>query len=134
MNPKQFLLLSGIIFVALALLGVYGLGPSVDKSTLGSFFWLDNRENSAHLVLGIIALLAFFFLKDTRLMRWLVIIVGVVALLATIIGFMSASDMSGSNFYSLANLENPAENILNLAIAVWAFYAAFMGKGKQAAV
>lgn len=119
--------------VALAILGVYGLGPTVAKSALGSFFWMDNGENLSHLVIGVGFILAYNFLKETQITRWLVILVGVVALLAALIGFVTAGDTTtvGGNFYGLANLENPADTALNLVIGGWAFYAAFGGEDTE---
>ncbi len=128
MNPRQFLLLGGIILVVLALLGVVGFGPTPTDSVLGESFWLDSGENIAHLVLGVVALLAYFFLKDDALARMLVILVGIIALLATVLGFLNASNESGANFYGLTNLENPFDNVLHLVVAVWAFWVSFMGK------
>ena len=127
MNPRQFLLLGGIIFVTLAVLGVVGLGPTITDSALGETFWLDNGENVAHLVLGVVALLAYFLLKDEQLTKWLVILVGVIALLAAVLGFLYSGDTSGANFFGVANLEM-ADNLLHLVVGIWALWAAFMDK------
>jgi hypothetical protein len=133
MNPRQFLLLGGIILVAFAVLGVFGLGPTEADSALGVNLWFDNGENVAHLVLGAVALLAYYFLKDAQLTRWLVILVGVIALGAALVGFLNlGGDTPGANFFGLANVENPVENTVHLLVGVWAFYVAFMGNKKPA--
>lgn len=129
MNPKQFLLLGGIILILLGVLGYVGLGPTPEQSFLGSWFWLDSGENVAHLLLGVVALLAYYFLKDAELLKWLVALVGVVALVATVLGFMNlALDVPN---LGVTNLENPSDNVLHLVVALWAFYAAFMGKAAK---
>lgn len=123
MNPRQFLLLGGIILVALGVLGMYGLGPDEKSSALGAFFWLDSGENMAHLVLGVVALLAYFMLKDENMVKWLVILVGVVALLASVWGFLSNGNATPN--VGVANLENPSDNILHLVVAVWSLAVGF---------
>lgn len=132
LNPKQFLLLGGIILLVLGVGGMTFLGPTPEASALGEFNWLDGTENIAHLLLGVVALAAYYLLKDEKLTRYLVILVGVVAALATVVGFMS----SGSPIpnASVTNLEM-SDNILHLVVAVWAFYVSFAGsKGTQQAV
>ena len=132
MNPRQFLLLGGIVLVALGVLGMFILGPTPQQSLLGEFFWLDDVENYAHLILGIVALGAYYLLKDEMLTKWLVIIVGVVALLATVLGFMNSGN--GVPNLGITNLEAVSDNILHLVVTVWAFYAAFVGGKKTTAV
>jgi hypothetical protein len=123
-NPKQFLQIGGAILLLLGLLGFAGL-----FSTKGSFFWLDNGENVAHTGLGIIAIAASFLLKDPRMQKWLVAVVGVVALFFTVVGLAVAGDTSGANTFGLANLESPADDILHLVVGVWALLAAFRPMG-----
>lgn len=125
MTPKQFLLYGGIILVVLGVLGMVGLGPTSDASVLNGFFWLDQTENMLHLLFGVVALGAYFLLKDEKLIKWLVALVGVIALIATIVGFLNAGDPAPNA--GITNLENPADNILHLVVAIWAFMAAFMG-------
>jgi hypothetical protein len=50
--------------------------------------------------------------------------VGVVALLAAVLGFLNSANPSPN--VGVANLENPYDNVLHLVVAVWAFAAAFM--------
>lgn len=126
LTPRGFLMAGGIILLALGVGGMTVLGPTAEQSMLGDFFWLDTTENYAHLLLGVVALAAYFLLKENSLTKWLVILVGVIAAVATVAGFMNA----GQNVLGMGmtHLENPADNVLHLVVAVWAFAAAFMGK------
>ncbi len=129
MTPRQFLLLGGVVLVALGVLGMFLLGPTPEQSALGDSFWLDDVENWAHLVLGVVALGAYFMLKDPDLTRWLVILVGVVAAVVAVLGFVS-SGADGPNL-GVTNMENPSDNVLHLVVAVWALYAGFMGNKSE---
>lgn len=123
MNPKQFLMIGGVILALLGLIGLTGVTNNIPA------FNLDSGENIAHLVLGIVALAAYYLLKDPSTQKMLVIVVGVVALAAGLIGFtLPAGDEMHRNFAGLANLENPLDNLLHVVVGLWAFYAAFMGK------
>ncbi len=122
-TPKGFLTVGGVILVLLALAGFTFLGPTEEASAAGSFFWLDNGENWAHLLLGVIGLLvAFVMPANGSFQKWLVALLGVVGLLVTVAGFVS------NNFLG-ANLEMPSDNILHLVVGVWALWASF-GKSK----
>ena len=126
MNPKQFLLLGGIILVVLGVAGLVVLGPTPEQSLLGNAFYLDNTENMAHLLFGVVALGAYFGLKDANLTKWLVVLVGIVALAVAVLGFVSSGNPAPN--VGVSNLESPLDNILHIGVAVWAFAAAFMGK------
>lgn len=122
MNSKQFLILGGIVLVLVAIFGIIGIiGPTAEQSIFGANWWFDTAENWAHLVLGVVALIAAFILPANA-QKPLVILVG---LLALVVGLYSA-------FYSTmllgANLESPADTILHLAVGAWALLAAMMGK------
>ncbi|MBI2011276.1 DUF4383 domain-containing protein [Candidatus Daviesbacteria bacterium] len=132
MTPKQFLLYGGIILVALGVLGTFVLGPTPENSMLGDFFWLDSTENWAHLILGAVALGAYYMLKDAAMIRYLVLLVGVVAALAAVFGFLNAG--SSTPNLGVTNLENPSDNILHLVVAVWAFWAGMMGNKESTTV
>ncbi len=125
MNPKQFLLIGGLVLVLVGLLGFLGIiGPTAEQSVFGSAWWFDNAENWAHLVLGVVALLAWKFLKAGN-QKTLTLLVGVLALLVGVYNFTSTSLLG-------ANLENPTDMVLHLVIGVWALYAAFSKKGAMA--
>lgn len=121
MNPKQFLQIGGVILVLLAIIGF--LKPDL----AGDFLNFDAAENWAHLVLGVVALvLAPLAIGDLK--KWVVVLVGLVALFFGIMGFVVSGNPS-PNFYGVANLENPVDNVLHLVVGVWALLAAFNKKG-----
>jgi hypothetical protein len=123
MNPKQFLQFGGAI---LAILGVVGLLPVFTKANT-PWFWLDTGENVAHIVLGVVAIAAAYVLKDAVLQKWLVAVVGVVAVFFGVYGFVVAG-AAEPNTFGISNLESPADNLLHLVVGAWALYAAFMGR------
>lgn len=122
MNPKQFLQIGGIILILVGVLGFFLIGPTAEQSIFGENWWFDNPENWAHLVLGIVAVALAYAVKNAMLQKWVTIIVGVVALIAGISGFVTP------NFLG-ANMENPLDNILHLVIGVWALWAGFKKGG-----
>ena len=123
MNPKQFLQFGGAILVVL---GVIGLLPVFTKVNT-PWFYLDTGENVAHIGLGIVAIAAAYLLTDPAMQKWLVTVVGVVALFFGVYGFvvMGAPE---PNTFGVSNLESPADNLLHLVVGAWALYAAFMGR------
>lgn len=117
MHSKQFLTLGGIVLVLVAILGFVGpIGPSASNSIFGSFWWFDNGENWAHLVLGVVALIAAVALSP-KLQKPLVQLVGVLAL------FFAVYNLFGTMFLG-ASLESPADLVLHLVIGVWALWSA----------
>ncbi len=131
MNPRQFLLIGGIVLLFLGVSGYFILGPNPETSLLRNFFWLDGAENIAHLVFGIVALAAYFLLKDAAMQKWLVVLVGVVALVVAVLGFINMG--GGIPNAGPANLENPSDNILHLVVAIWAFTSAVMANRSSSA-
>ncbi len=119
MNPKQFLFVGGIVLLLLGILGFIGF-------RLGDALYFDAGENWAHTVLGIVAIAASYTLSESS-QRSLVWLVFVIALFFGIWGFVVAG-RAAPNFYGRANLEF-LDNIVHLAVAVWAFLAA---RGKVA--
>jgi len=116
MNPKQFLQIGGAVLVLVGILGFTGvIGPTASDSIFGDFWWFDNAENWAHLVLGIVALGASFAL-GARSQKPLVLVVGVVAVLVALYGFVNPMLLG-------ANLENPADTVLHLVVGAWALWA-----------
>ncbi len=126
MNPKQFLLIGGIVLLLLGLVGFAGLFTDTKSA-----FYLDQGENVAHTGLGIIAIAASFLLTDANLQKWLVAVVGVVALFFAVYGFIVAGNAS-PNTFGISNLESPADDILHLVVGIWALAAAFMPRGMMA--
>ena len=127
MNPKQFLQFGGAILVVL---GVVGLLPVFTKANT-PWFYLDAGENIAHIGLGIVAIAAAYLLTDPAMQKWLVAVVGVVALFFGIYGFVVAGQPE-PNTFGLANLESPADNLLHLVVGAWALLAAFMRRSSLA--
>jgi hypothetical protein len=128
-TPKGFLTVGGAVLLLVGLLGFVIL-----KDPALGFFWLDSSENIAHTVLGIVALAAVFVpglnVALAPYYRWIVILVGVIALFFGVYGFLLAPGSPASpNTFGLANLEL-GDNLLHLVIAAWAFLAAFWGSDR----
>ena len=124
-NPKNFLMYGGWVLVVVGILGFFLIGPTSDKSVFGDVWYFDNAENWAHLVLGVVALLLVYAVKNDDLNKWVTILVGLFALIATISGFLNP------NFLG-ANLENPLDNILHLVVGAWALVSGFSKSVMQA--
>ena len=123
-TPKGFLMSGGVVLLLLGIIGFFAL-----NNESMSFFWLDNAENYAHLALGIVALAAVYVPGlNTALApyyRWIVILVGLIALFFGVYGFiLPAGSAASPNTFGLANLEL-GDNLLHLVVAAWAFAAAF---------
>ena len=124
MNSKQFLLIGGVVLVLVGILGFVGvIGPTPDKSLLGANWWFDNYENWAHLVLGIVALIAGFVFP-AMVQRPITLLVGVVGVAIGIYSIYNP-DLLG------ANLENPADTVLHIVVGLWALAAGLMDKGMK---
>ena len=119
MNPKQFLQIGGAILLVLGIFGYFV--PDV----LSGMLTFGPAENGAHVVLGIVALvLAPLPIGDLK--KWVVVLVGLVALFFAVAGFIVAANPP-LNFYGLANLEM-LDNVIHAVVGVWALLAAFGGK------
>lgn len=128
MNPKQFLQIGGVVLAVVGVLGFIGvIGPTPDKSIFGEAWWFDNGENWAHLLLGVVGFAAAFILP-ANYQKLLVRVLGIVGVL---IGLYSL--VIGPNFLG-ANLENPLDTLLHLAVGGWALLASRSGKGQMAAM
>jgi hypothetical protein len=124
LSPKGFLTYGGAILLILGILGFVALSSA---SAYPSFY-LDNGENVAHTFLGIVAL-AIVFVPGLNTMfapyyRWIVILLGIVALFFAVYGFLVAGNPA-PNTFGVSNLENPFDNILHLVVGAWALYAAW---------
>lgn len=116
MNPKNFLVLGGIVLIVVGLAGMMGiLGPTPEASIFGPRWWFDAGENWAHLILGIAALVVAF--GATPLQGPVTLLVGALGLLVGVVGFFLPG--ASPNFLG-ANLENPLDNVLHLAVGLWA--------------
>jgi uncharacterized membrane protein HdeD (DUF308 family) len=123
--PRLFLIYGGAVLLLLGIVGY--LGVFTEPNTPG--FWLDGGENLAHTFLGIVALAAVFVPGlNTALKpyyRAIVALVGVIALFFAVYGFLNASGAE-PNTFGIANLENPADNLLHLVVGIVALAAAWM--------
>ena len=120
MNPKQFLVIGGVVLIVVGLAGFLGIiGPTPQQSILGASWYFDNAENWAHMILGVVALLVAFALP-AGMQAGVTLLVGIVGLVVGLWGFLLPD--ATPNFYG-ANLENPLDNILHIAIGIWAILA-----------
>ena len=123
-TPKGFLTYGGAILLILGILGFVALS----SATAYPSFYLDSGENIAHTFLGIVAL-AIVFVPGLNSMfapyyRWIVILLGIVALFFAVYGVLVSGNAS-PNTFGVANLENPFDNVLHLVVGIWALYAAW---------
>ncbi len=124
-SPIGFYRIGGVVLLALGIIGFTGVTNGIQ------FFQLDQGENIAHVVLGVVALAVGFGLKSDQLQRyllWALLVLGVVATLWGVI-FPSGPFANGSFTNPNAgftNLENPADTILHLVVSVWIVLVLFM--------
>jgi hypothetical protein len=132
--PRLFLTVGGAV---LLLLGIVGYLNVFTESGTPSF-WLDNGENLAHTVLGVVALAAVFVPGlNTALApyyRPIVGLVGVIALFFAVYGFLQpAGTGADPNTFGISNLENPSDNLLHLVVGIVAFAAIWIKPSEEAA-
>ena len=122
-SPKGFLQVGGTVLLVVGLLGMFGIliGPTSEQSIFGSAWWFDAGENWAHLVLGLVALIAAFTFP-ANVQKPLVIAVGILGLVVAVYNIFSTSLLG-------ANLESPADLVLHLVVGLWALKAAMGKKG-----
>lgn len=125
-TPRGFLMTGGVVLLVLGLIGFVALnGPASAAGT--SFFVLDTGENVAHTALGLVALAAVYVPGLNSALepfyKWIVILVGLIALFFGVYGFLVAGGAS-PNTFGISNLEL-GDNLLHLVVAAWAFLAAF---------
>jgi hypothetical protein len=131
LTPKGFLTYGGAI---LLLLGIVGYLNVFTETGFPSFY-LDNGENLAHTFLGIVAL-AIVFVPGLNsafapYYRWIVILLGIVALFFAVYGFYVGGN-AAPNTFGISNLESPLDDILHLVVGAWALYAAWRPQGAMA--
>jgi len=130
-SSRGFLIVGGAV---LLLLGIVGF---LNIFTL-NVFYLTMSENVAHVVLGLVALAAVYVPGlNTALApyyRWIVILVGVIALFFGLYGFIlpAGNPPTDLNTFGLANLEI-VDHVIHLAVAAWAFLAAFWAPQREMA-
>ena len=134
MYPRLFLTVGGAVLLLLGIVGY--LNVFTESGTPA--FWLDNGENLAHTVLGIVALAAVFVPGlNTALApyyRPIVGLVGAIALFFAVYGFLQPAGTAASpNTFGVSNLENPSDNLLHLVVGIVAVAAAWMKPGPEMA-
>ena len=119
MNPRQFLKIGGLVLIVVGILGFIPgiIGPTPEQSIFGGAWYFDNVENGAHLVIGVVGVIAGYYLPEL----WQRYLTGVLGVLVVLAGLYSATI---SNVLLGAGLENPADTLLHLAVGAWALVAA----------
>ncbi len=121
-TSRGFLVWGGIVLVLLGIVGYLGIFTKASSPQ----FYLTDGENVAHLGLGIIALAAVYLPGLNSALapyyRPIVILVGLIALFFGIYGLVVAGSAE-PNTFGLANLENPADNVLHFVVAAWALWS-----------
>jgi len=126
MNPKQFLIIGGIVLILVGILGYAGIiGPTPEQSIFGAAWWFDSAENLAHTVLGIVAL-ALAFALPASLQKPVVMALGIIGVLVGLYSALVSTAFLG------ANLENPADTLLHLLVGAWALWASWKKQETQA--
>lgn len=119
-------MIGGVVLVLVGVLGFVGvIGPSAESSVFGQAWWFDNAENWAHLVLGVVALVLAYAVSAS-LQRPIVMLLGIVGVLVGLYSLLGYSMLLG------ANLENPADSLLHLAIGAWALVASWRKESSAA--
>lgn len=117
MTPKKFLGLGGIVFIAIALLGMlHLLGPAANDSFFSSRWYFDNVENWTYLTIGIIAVL-LAFTAPAAIHRGITSLIGIAALLLGLWAFFFP------NASLATHLQSPSDPILLLVIGLWALWS-----------
>ena len=110
-------MIGGVVLLVVGLAGFFGvLGPAPQQSIFGPSWYFDNGENWAHTILGVVAIIVAFALP-AGMQTGVTLLVGIVGLVVGLWGFLLPN--TTPNFYG-ANLENPLDNILHIAIGIWA--------------
>lgn len=113
MRAKQFLMVGGVILLVLAVLGFVGF-------KIGETLYFDAAENWAHLILGVVALAAYYY-AGASAQKTLALVFGVVALYFGVHGFLLQSN-TAPNYYEVTNLEM-LDNVIHVVVGVWGLWA-----------
>lgn len=130
LHPTNVLKIGGSVLILLGLVGLSGVTSSI------SWFSLDTGENVAHVALGVVGLAVAFGTSDVRVHRGLVAVLAITGLAFGLAGFalpdggaLTSGAYANPNFFGLANLENPADNILHFVVGVWTAASALTYRG-----
>jgi hypothetical protein len=119
---KRVVGIIGWIFVVIGILGFIP-GITSDGMLIG-LFEVDAVHNIVHLITGI--LLVWLAMRGEDSARMIAKVFGVIYALVTILGFVGGDNVLG------IMMNNMADNILHLVLALILLWAGFMG-GKKAA-
>lgn len=127
LNPTGMLKAGGVVLIALGLLGFTGVTNSFEP------FFLTAGENIAHVALGVVGLGVAFGIKDVRAHKGLVAVLAITGFAFGIWGFLLPTGrlpeaLTMGNFYGLADLENPLDNLLHIVVGIWATAAYLMDR------
>jgi len=129
LSTKGFLQVGGVVLIIVGLFSyVLPGGVLLPPSVLGGWQF-DGGEGIAHIFLGVVAIAAAYVLPAS-LHKPLVVVVGIVGLLFGLLGGIAINTGGNANFYGLANLESPLDNVLHLFVAAWALYASLVSNPK----
>ncbi len=109
-----------MVLVLVAILGYVGLIGPTSSSLFGEYWYFDNAENIAHLVLGVVALIASVAISAS-LQRYLTIVVGALALVVALASLIGPIPM-GTTILGAA-LQNPFDTVLHIVVGVWGVLA-----------
>lgn len=128
LTPKGFLQYGGIILLALGILGyiLLVLFPPQGKF-IGDVLYLDQTENIAHTLLGIVAIAAAYVLSPD-LQKWLVAAVGAFGILVAIWGLLVIGAPAPN--LGITNLEF-LDDVIHLVVGAWGLYAAFVSRPRM---
>jgi len=126
LSPQGFLRVGGVVLIVVGLLGFIGVIGPTQNSLFSSYWYFDNAENWAHLVLGIVALIAAFTFP-AMVNKTLVIVLGVFGALVGLYSLFGS--IPGGVTFLGAMLQNPADTLLHLVVGAWALVAGFKESG-----
>ena len=116
MYPKRFLLLNGILFVVLSLLGL------AVPNMFGGIFSIERIETATYVAIAV-GSLALSALPFTGIQKTVTFSFAFAAFFFGISGFI-VSNEPAPNFYHVVNIEQ-VESGLYLVLGMWALVAAY---------
>ena len=115
-NPKIFLIVAGIVFLTLGILGFIGvLGPVPEKSILNSVWYFDSVESGVYIVLGVVCLIAVLLLPKVA-QRGLTLLIAAA-------GFFFGVYSLFLSQVGPVQLQSPTDTALLLVIGIWALWS-----------
>ena len=132
LNPTNVLKIGGAVLILLGLVGLSGVTRDLQ------WFHLTAGENIAHVVLGIVGLGVAFGVPDVRVHRGLVAVLAITGLAFGFLGFVlpSGGALINGAFQmpnlGVANLENPADNLLHIVVGIWTGASFLWGSAEMA--